>query len=84
MGAEKYLPKGPINIVGAGNYKFRIKSKTIFYILYLYKFLNLLFPAPPMFVGPSGRYYYAPKICQIPEIDIIPDVISSIFNGLKV
>ena len=27
-----------------------------------------------MFVGPSGRYYYAPKICQIPEIDIIPEV----------
>ena len=37
-----------------------------------------------MFVGPSGRYYYAPKICQIQEINIIPDEISSNFNALKV
>ena len=37
-----------------------------------------------MFVGPSGRYLYAPKICQSPEINNIPDEISNIFNGLKV
>ena len=37
-----------------------------------------------MYFGPSGRYFYAPKICQIPEIDNISDDISGIFNGLKV
>ena len=37
-----------------------------------------------MFFGPVGGSNYASKICQIPEIDNIPDEISGIFNGIKV
>ena len=37
-----------------------------------------------MVFGPSGRLFYAPKICQIPETDNNPDKTSSTFNGLKV
>ena len=36
-----------------------------------------------MFFRPSGTFYFAPNICQIPEMDNIPDDISSIFNGLE-
>ena len=46
--------------------------------------LNLKFPAPTIFIGPFGRYFSAPKLCQIPETNNIPDYISGIFNGLKV
>ena len=37
-----------------------------------------------MVFGPSGRLFYAPKICQIPETDNNPDKTSGTFNGLKV
>ena len=37
-----------------------------------------------MVFGPSGRLFYAPKICQIPETENIPDEISRILNGLEV
>ena len=37
-----------------------------------------------MFIGPAVSSHYAPKICQIPEIENIPDEISRILNGLEV
>ena len=37
-----------------------------------------------MFFWPAVSSYYAPKICQIPEIENIPDEISRIFNWVEV
>ena len=37
-----------------------------------------------MFLGRAGKFNYAPKICQIPETENIPDEIPRILNGLEV
>ena len=37
-----------------------------------------------MFIGPAVSSHYAPKICQIPETENIPDEISRIFNWVEV